>query len=304
MPDGPGFFSELRRRRVIGTAVVYVAAAWVGIEVATTLIPVYGGSNTLERLAVGLILLGLPVAVTVSWLVDITPEGFKRDAGPPGTGLGIDQEPAEMAAVAALAPAPAADKPVPRHSIAVLPFVDMSGEKDGPTRIFPNSWRTSGSCGCGRSTAGRPRSRRSRARTGRTSSLRAVEGIVLGLALGPPTQTAPVAIANPPSRNGRSSRNGGDITGSAPGGPRMFDSRRLHRQSPALERETGRWCIVRRRTFHHDRSKRRARLRRTGCPPVVGQHGVASLSRATQPNGLPRSSSPSAARIPQLSRRC
>jgi TolB-like protein len=130
MPDGPGFFSELRRRRVIRTAVVYVAAAWVGIEVATTLIPVYGGSNTQERLAVGLILLGLPVAVTVSWLFDITPEGFKRDAGPPGTGLGIDQEPAEMAAVAALAPAPAADKPVPRHSIAVLPFVDMSAEKD------------------------------------------------------------------------------------------------------------------------------------------------------------------------------
>lgn len=130
MPDRQGFFSELRRRRVIRTAVVYVAAAWVGIEVATTLIPVYGGSNTLERLAVGLILLGLPVAVTVSWLFDITPEGFKRDAGPPGTGLGIDRAPAVAGGVADLAPAPPTDKPVPRHSIAVLPFVDMSAEQD------------------------------------------------------------------------------------------------------------------------------------------------------------------------------
>ncbi|HSJ10543.1 MAG TPA: hypothetical protein VK928_11540, partial [Longimicrobiales bacterium] len=90
MPDAPGLFSELRRRRVIRTAVVYIAAAWVGIEVATTLIPVYGGSNTLERLAIGLILLGLPVVVTVSWLFDITPEGFRRDAGPPGTGLAVE----------------------------------------------------------------------------------------------------------------------------------------------------------------------------------------------------------------------
>ena len=129
MPDAPGLFSELRRRRVIRTVVVYIAAAWVGIEVATTLIPVYGGSNTLERLAIGLILLGLPVVVTVSWLFDITPEGFRRDAGPPGTGLAVEDPHAVAHRDIPALPA-RSERAVPRHSIAVLPFTDMSAEGD------------------------------------------------------------------------------------------------------------------------------------------------------------------------------
>lgn len=100
--------------------------AWVGIEVATTLIPVYGGSNTLERLAVGLILLGLPVVVTVSWLFDITPEGFRRDAG---TGLAVEDPHAVAHRDIPALPA-RSERAVPRHSIAVLPFTDMSAEGD------------------------------------------------------------------------------------------------------------------------------------------------------------------------------
>lgn len=65
MTAAQGLFSELRRRKVIHTAVVYAALAWAGIEVATTLIPVYGGGDTMVRIVVGLIILGLPVAIVV-----------------------------------------------------------------------------------------------------------------------------------------------------------------------------------------------------------------------------------------------
>lgn len=128
MPRARAFLLELRRRRVIQTGVVYIALAWAGIEVATTLIPVYGGSNTVERLAVGLILLGLPVAIVVSWLFDFTPMGFKRDEGPTAA-LATAQRP--PVGVPGDLPATAlTSTPAPRHSIAVLPFVDMSPEGD------------------------------------------------------------------------------------------------------------------------------------------------------------------------------
>jgi predicted ATPase/Tfp pilus assembly protein PilF len=81
MSDATGFVQELLRRKVLQTALVYTALAWAAIEVATTLLPVYGAGDTIVRLVVGVILLGLPVAIVVSWLFDFTPQGFRRDAG-------------------------------------------------------------------------------------------------------------------------------------------------------------------------------------------------------------------------------
>ncbi|CAN5758267.1 hypothetical protein BH23GEM3_BH23GEM3_00190 [soil metagenome] len=51
MSDAKGFLSELRRRKVIPTAVVYIALAWAAIEVVTTLLPVYRFGETPVRIA-------------------------------------------------------------------------------------------------------------------------------------------------------------------------------------------------------------------------------------------------------------
>jgi len=83
-------FSELRRRKVLRTTAVYVALAWVLIQVADTLLPIYGVSTIIVRIIVGLIIAGLPVVILVSWVFDFTPGGLERDTGgseatgPPG----------------------------------------------------------------------------------------------------------------------------------------------------------------------------------------------------------------------------
>ena len=62
MADVKGFLSELRRRKVIHTAVVYAALAWAAIEVATTPLPVYGRARALGltwELGLGLSFLGI-----------------------------------------------------------------------------------------------------------------------------------------------------------------------------------------------------------------------------------------------------
>lgn len=108
MSNASGVFSELRRRKVIQTAIVYIALAWAGIEVVTTLLPVYGGGDTAVRLAVGLILLGLPVAIAISWLFDFTPSGFTRDTGPPVVADATPEKtPARQPVLGRMPPAPA-----------------------------------------------------------------------------------------------------------------------------------------------------------------------------------------------------
>lgn len=84
MTEIGSFFAELKRRKVIQTALIYAALAWGAIEVATTLLPVYGASDVAIRLIVAVIIVGLPVAVIVSWMFDFTPGGFRREITPAG----------------------------------------------------------------------------------------------------------------------------------------------------------------------------------------------------------------------------
>lgn len=79
------------------TALIYAALAWGGVEVVTTLGPVLDIPEGVVRLLVIVILAGLPVAVVLAWLFDVTPDGIRAE----GSG------PAEDGGVAAEAPAPA-----------------------------------------------------------------------------------------------------------------------------------------------------------------------------------------------------
>ncbi|MEX2529702.1 MAG: hypothetical protein WD960_02930 [Gemmatimonadota bacterium] len=82
----PSFLAEVRRRRVIPTALFYAAFAWIAIQVVTTLLPVFGGRDVLVRILVVVILAGLPVAIAVSWIFDLTPAGVRRaDRGEDGS---------------------------------------------------------------------------------------------------------------------------------------------------------------------------------------------------------------------------
>lgn len=74
------FISELRRRKVVPTLVVYSALGWVGIEVVSTIGQVYAWPDWLVRSLVGLIILGLPIAITVSWMFDLTIKGFRLES--------------------------------------------------------------------------------------------------------------------------------------------------------------------------------------------------------------------------------
>jgi len=73
------FYHELKRRNVIRVAVAYLTASWLLIQVADTVFPVYGlGTNALDMLITALAI-GFPLFLLFSWVFEITPEGLKRE---------------------------------------------------------------------------------------------------------------------------------------------------------------------------------------------------------------------------------
>ena len=74
-------FAELKRRNVFRVAIFYVVTAWLVIEVAETVLPIFDVPDGVLRGLVVLLIIGLVPALALSWIYELTPEGIKRDAG-------------------------------------------------------------------------------------------------------------------------------------------------------------------------------------------------------------------------------
>lgn len=131
-------WSELRRRRVIRVVVVYVIVGWVVIEVASTVLPPMGLPNWALKLVIVLVALGFPIAVAMAWLFDLGPRGVERTRADPQAPATTHVPVAESAVAsspaatvaAATIPQASAKSDADRRTIAVLPFVNMSGDPD------------------------------------------------------------------------------------------------------------------------------------------------------------------------------
>jgi TolB-like protein/Tfp pilus assembly protein PilF len=151
------FFGELKRRNVIRTAGLYLVGAWLIVQVAGTVLPMFGAPEWLPRTIVVLLAIGFIPAVIFSWVFEITPEGLKReeDVAPgqsitPRTGRRMDRmiivvlvlalgyfvfdkfvlTPRREAALVSSAVPNESKSVIPAKSIAVLPFENRSRDPD------------------------------------------------------------------------------------------------------------------------------------------------------------------------------
>jgi len=150
------FFSELKRRNVIRMAGLYLVGAWLVVQVAGTVLPMFGAPEWLPRSIVVLLAVGFVPAVIFSWVFQLTPEGLKRedDVAPersitPQTGRRMDRviivvlvlalgyfafdkfalAPRRKAALVSSALPNESKSVINAKSIAVLPFENLSEEK-------------------------------------------------------------------------------------------------------------------------------------------------------------------------------
>ena len=149
------FIAELRRRRVIRVALVYVVAAWVIMQVAQTTFPALLLPDWSVTLVVVLLVLGFPLALILAWAYQVEAESASHTATSVQIVLDKNRKIdfmiiAGLAAVVVIltfelyvkdttrAPAVATDASPPvsvatsaratRPSIGVLPFVNLSDD--------------------------------------------------------------------------------------------------------------------------------------------------------------------------------
>ena len=82
MRDNPGklsrFWKDLKRRGVLRSLAVYAGTAFVVLEAATIIFPRWNLPDWSIDLLLYLLILGAFIAVIVSWIFDLTPQGVHR----------------------------------------------------------------------------------------------------------------------------------------------------------------------------------------------------------------------------------
>ena len=72
--------AELKRRNVIRMAGLYLVGAWLLVQVAATLLPVFDAPAWVMKILVGILAIGFIPALIVSWLFELTPKGLQLEA--------------------------------------------------------------------------------------------------------------------------------------------------------------------------------------------------------------------------------
>jgi len=132
------FFSELRRRRVIRGAGLYAVVAWVATEVSATVLPLL---SVPEKYVTGIVItliLSFPVAMVLIWIYDLGPAGIRRTprleddgSGQPGLFFYMSLMVLAMLVLGYglfWLGSTRILQSVPRNSIAVLAFDNLSGD--------------------------------------------------------------------------------------------------------------------------------------------------------------------------------
>jgi len=157
------FFKELKRRNVFRVGIAYTVATWLLIQVTDTVFPRIGLPDSAVTLVIALLVIGFIPALIFAWAFEMTPEGIKREKDvdrtqsiTPTTGRKLDRAIIGIMAVViaflvldrfvlqdeSQQTVSVADPQVTEitesaetavesgPSVAVLPFVNMSGDAD------------------------------------------------------------------------------------------------------------------------------------------------------------------------------
>ncbi|MEJ2383294.1 MAG: tetratricopeptide repeat protein [Xanthomonadales bacterium] len=155
------FISELRRRNVFRAAAAYLAVSWVLMQLAEITFPAFGLGDQAILVLIALLAIGLIPALTLAWVFEITPEGVKRERDLDRSGdlarrtnrlldraiivlltlgvtyLAVDKflldpvrDQARVEAAREKGRTEALGRTFGDKSIAVLPFINLSGDPD------------------------------------------------------------------------------------------------------------------------------------------------------------------------------
>lgn len=153
------FFEELKRRNVIRVAIAYGVVAWFTLQLADVILENIVAPDWLMQTIMLVLAGGFPVIMVLAWAFEVTPEGIKKEKDVDRsqsitnqTGRKLDRmiigilvivvgyllvdklllqgQPAAPVETAQVTPVEAVTNAKEGPSVAVLPFVNMSGDKE------------------------------------------------------------------------------------------------------------------------------------------------------------------------------
>jgi TolB-like protein len=146
------FIKELKRRNVLRVAVAYVLVAWLSLQVSDTLVPALHLPEWFHSGVALFLILGFPLALIFAWAYEMTPEGLKKekDVDRSASVTHVTGRKLDFAIITALVlalayfvyddfvieptlesdSAPEVIATDGKHSIAVIPFVNMSSDPE------------------------------------------------------------------------------------------------------------------------------------------------------------------------------
>lgn len=129
----------MKRRSVFRVGLVYLAAAWLLLQVVATVAPILDLPAWFDKGVLLLLAIGFPIALILAWAFELTPAGVQRDSGTPRP-RSPGRKPFDYVIVLVLGAAlayfvadkfflaPRSAQPVREASVAVLPFTNMSND--------------------------------------------------------------------------------------------------------------------------------------------------------------------------------
>lgn len=142
-------FTELKRRNVFKVGVAYLVVGWLTVQVVSSISPMLELPAVFGKMILVALLIGFPIALLFAWAFELTPEGIKKssDVDVDSSVTHQTSQKINYVIIGALvllvggmgyermtmgsAPDSDADEATSENvSIAVLPFADMSPDKD------------------------------------------------------------------------------------------------------------------------------------------------------------------------------
>ncbi len=74
-----GFVAELRKRNVLRVGAAYLVVGWLVLQFVDVVFPMFGLDEALGRPILMIMLAGLPVTLILSWVFELTPDGIKKE---------------------------------------------------------------------------------------------------------------------------------------------------------------------------------------------------------------------------------
>jgi TolB-like protein/tetratricopeptide (TPR) repeat protein len=143
-------FNELKRRNVFKVAVAYVIVSWLILQVVGSIVPIIEAPEWVSKAILIFLLAGFPIALLFAWAFELTPEGVKKESEVDRSKSTTEKTSSKINTIIIVSlvliiggmiferltlkesevNSKISDEVTNLRSIAVLPFLNLSSQKD------------------------------------------------------------------------------------------------------------------------------------------------------------------------------